>query len=174
METLIASPEQAVSPAYCSRCRGVLPFTAAREGAFARETLECTRCRTRFRRYDPAAEGRRRALRYLIYGSLSGMLLAAMALGLAALGPDHPAASPRETIAMWMLGALTVGCVARSFGLFVVARDYESLEAYELKELDRRLCIGMIREDVVAELSRLGWRPAKIRAVIAGLRPAAY
>jgi len=173
MNTLTVRREETLSPAYCSRCRGVLPFKASTEGAFSRETLECTRCRTHYRRCDPASDGRRRALRYLIYGSVAGMMLVAMALGLAALGPDHPVASPRETVAMWLLGAMTVGCIARSFGLYVVARDYESREPYELQELDRRLCIGMIREDVVSELSRLGWRPAKIRAAIAGLRPSA-
>jgi len=173
MDTLTVTRREAVSPAYCSCCRGVLPFRTARQGAFARETLECTRCGTLFRRFDPAAEGRRRALRYLVYAGMSGMILAALALGFAALGPASSPVSTADTIAMWLLGGLTVGCIARSFKLMMTASDYESLEPYEVRELDRRLCPGMIREDVVAELSRIGWRPAKIRAVIAGMRPAA-
>ena len=94
------------------------------------------------------------------------------AASLAALGASHPLSRGRVVLATWLLAGLTIGCLARSIRLWSGATAYERLETYELQELEARLCPGMTNSDVRRELGRRGWRPGKIRSVLAGLRPA--
>ena len=138
--------------AFCSKCRGVLPFDAAGT------RLVCSRCGTVHRQVDPGAAARRRSARYAIYAVICGVLLTLMALGMAALGADHPLVTGRGLFMAVCLSAVAVGCAARSASLRWDASGFEKLEPHELADLPRRLCPGMIRSDVVDELSRRGWR----------------
>jgi len=151
--------------AFCSTCRGVLPFDAAREG------LVCRRCQTVHRMVDPGALSRRRSARYAIYAAVCGTLLILMALGVAALGADHPLVTRQDLFMAVCLGGIAMGCAARSAALRWDSAGFERLEPHELADLRRRLCPGMIRTDVVDELSRRGWRAGKIRTVLMSLAP---
>ncbi|HET9480420.1 MAG TPA: hypothetical protein VFP98_01565 [Candidatus Polarisedimenticolia bacterium] len=181
-------PQEALERlAYCPDCRGVLPFAEVRvpirsrvrlagsislTGASGRTGLRCGRCATVFLRVDPGPALRARALRYLIYASACGAMLAMMGFAVAALAGTGPFAEGGIAGAGWLMGALLVACLARAWSLHCEATRYESLEPFELVELGRRLCPGMIRSDVFDVLSRSGWRPGKIRTVVSTLRPA--
>ncbi len=151
--------------AFCSTCRGVLPFDAARKG------LVCRRCQTLHRKVDPGAATRRRSARYAIYAAVCGALLSLMMLGAAALGTDHPLVTRQNLFMAVCLGGIAVGCAARSAALRWDTSGFERLEPHELADLPKRLCPGMIRADVVDELSRRGWRAGKIRTVLMSLAP---
>jgi hypothetical protein len=162
----------AVQPAaYCSVCRGVLPF-----GSDARRPARrsCLRCGTVFRETDPGAAGRRRARRYLLYGASSGLAGSLLAAGTAMVGASHPLSGAwPQRIALVILPVLALGCLVRSAALWQAAARYERLAPHEWAEVQRRLYVGMIRSDVEEELSRRGWRPGKIRFALESLRPAA-
>ena len=153
--------------AFCSQCKGVLPFAQVR-----RARLECQRCGTLYRRSDPGGAGRRSALRYFIYSCAAGLMASISAAAAAALGPEHPMMAPQRTLFTWVLVALSVGCLARAIGLRLHAADFESLTSWEVNDLNRRLCPGMIRSDVVDEMARRGWRIGKIRTALEALKPA--
>ncbi|MGH9870438.1 MAG: hypothetical protein ACREAA_20070 [Candidatus Polarisedimenticolia bacterium] len=157
----------APSLAYCSICRGVLPFeTCGRHSSRER----CSRCGTEFRRCHPGAPDRRRAARYLLYGSVAGLLTVVVAVGGGKLAPwlsgDVPWAGT-----VCLLLALGAGCLARSALALSSASRYEPLAPHEWDEVSRRLCAGMIRSEVEDELWRRGWRPGKVRTILDGLSP---
>lgn len=162
--------------AFCSVCRGILPFDEVRPPSgilsSGSSLYECRRCRTTFRLVDPRRAALAAGLRYLVYGAGSGLVLALYGAGLAALGPEHPLAGGWHAVSALVAGIVTFGCLARSLALFAASRRYERLESYEAADLARRLCLGMIRSDVVRELGLKGWRPGKIRSVLGALRPA--
>src|SRR5678815_2607810 len=160
--------------AYCSVCRGVLSFGRAPRtpGWLRRSIFECERCGTLHRLSDPARAIRRRALRYLIYSGASGMMASFAAASSASLGADHPPLIPQEALITWLLVGLTLGCLLRAAALGLHAADFERLAPWERQELDRRLCQGMIRSDVVDDLTARGWTIGKIRTALASLKPA--
>jgi hypothetical protein len=162
------TPPEAAAAAYCSVCRGVLPFDAdTRRPA-------CRRCGTVFRAVDPGAPVRRRARRYLLYGASAGLAVSLLAAGTALVGSDHPLARAWPALlALATLPFLSLGCLVRSAILWDRAGRYERLAPHEWEEVQRRLYVGMIRSDVEQELSRRGWRPGKIRFALDSLRPAA-
>jgi len=110
-------------------------------------------------------------VRYAIYAAASGALLLLMTLGVAALGADHPLVTRRDLFLAACLGGMALACAARSVVLSWDASGFERLEPHEVADLPRRLCPGMIRSDVVDELSRRGWRAGKIRTVLMSLAP---
>lgn len=151
--------------AYCVTCLGVLPFdhSAGR--------LACRRCGTLYRRCDPGASMRRRSMRYFSYGLASGILPAGIIVAATALGPSHPLVTTREIVFGVLSGLMTVLCLAHAIRLRLSASTFESLNRAESKDLERWLCAGMVRSDIVDELSRHGWRIGKIRSVLSGLKP---
>ncbi len=160
--------------AFCGTCEGVLPFRKVQFRAaggvlpgLRHPGLMCTRCHGLYACVDPATEGRRRAWRYLLYAAA-----AAVALVLGAVTSSLGSPAPGQTARMAAFGLaalLTLTCLGR--GLWLAARTsrFESLESYEEEDLQRRLCPGMLRTEVIEELSRRGWRPGKIRSVLASL-----
>jgi hypothetical protein len=178
------SPQAAAERlAYCCICRGVLPFDEARclvplrlgmltLGSLPRRGLRCRRCRREFHAVDLAATGRRRAARYGLYAALGGVPALLVGGAAAALGPDYPLLTWRDAGAAWLLGVLALACLARCIVLGLEAARYQRVEASALLELDRSLCPGMIRSDVVDALARRGYSPGQIRSVIERLRPA--
>ena len=90
---------------------------------------------------------------------------------MAAVGPDHPLVGGRIVLAAWFLAILCAACIARSAWFALRSVDFARLAPCEMRELDRRLCLGMIRSDVVDDLSRRGWSIGKIRTALAALRP---
>ena len=167
--------------AFCATCEGVLEFheipykASFRIGALAlaivREGgLECHRCGTAYAPVDPAAGDRRGALRHLLYAGVS--IGAALSLDMADAvfdGGRHTAWG--ETAAGGALGLLSLVCLFRSLWLWTASARYERLNSWEVKELGRRLCPGMVRSDVVDELASRGWRIGKIRSVLESLKP---
>lgn len=151
--------------AYCASCLGVLPFE--RTGG----RLGCLRCGTLYRRWDPGAAMRRRASRYFFYSLASGLLPAAIVVGVAAVGASHPLVTMREAVTGTLAGLLAICCLAHAIRLRLGASRFESLNRSETKDLERWLCPGMIRSDIVDELSRHGWRIGKIRSVLSALSP---
>lgn len=151
--------------AYCASCRGVLPF--ARTGG----RLACGRCGILYRRSDPGASIRRRASRYFLYCLASGLLPAGIVVAVAAVGASHPLVTMREVVTGTLSGLLALICLAHAIRLRLGASQFESLNRSEAKDLERWLCPGMIRSDIVDELSRHGWRIGKIRSVLSGLSP---
>jgi len=153
--------------AYCSVCRGVLPFGPCGRHA-GRE--RCSRCGTEFRRCHPGAPEKRRAARYLLYGVVAGLLALGVAGGVQGaeswLSNDVPWAAT-----VCLLLATAGGCLARSALLWSSAGRYEPLASHEWEEVSRRLCVGMIRAEVEDELWRRGWRPGKVRFILDGLHP---
>lgn len=155
--------------AFCSLCRGVLPFEQDARGGRVR----CTRCGTEFVRGNPSDPDRRCALRYLAYGSVAGLALSLHAAARMALGPEHPLlAGPVHAAAPALLAALAAGCMGRAAMLALLPARYERLAPHEWDEIARRLCPGMIRSDVERELAMRGWGSAKIRTVLGAMRPA--
>ena len=153
------------SLAYCTWCLGVVPFGQVRK------RLICRRCGRVYRRIDPGASGRRRALRYLIYAAVSGTTPVVFLVAAAALGPDHPMPAPREIATVALAALVSLTCLAHAIRLRLGASRFERLAAWEIHDLERRLCPGMIRSDVIDELSARGWTIGKIRTVLDGLRP---
>jgi hypothetical protein len=151
--------------AYCTWCLGVVPFGQVRK------RLICRRCGRVYRRIDPGASGRRRALRYMLYAAVSGAMPAASLAAAAALGPDHPLPAPREIATVVLAALVSLACLAHAIRLRLGASRFVSLAAWEIQDLERRLCPGMVRSDVIDELSRRGWTIGKIRSVLDGLRP---
>jgi len=129
-----------------------------------RAVFTCERCGTVHHRDDRAGAIRREALRYLIYTCGAGL---AASLG-AALDITHPLGGD---LCLWMLLALCVACLTRAVYLGLRAADFERLSACERSALDRSLCEGMIRSDVVDELARRGWSIGKIRTALGELKP---
>ncbi len=155
--------------AFCSVCRGVLPF----EQDAGAGRVRCTRCGTLFVRGNPPDPDRRRALRYLAYGSLAGLTLSLHAAARMSLGPEHPLLTGAvHAAAPALLAILAAGCVGRAAMLALLPARFERLAPHEWDEIARRLCPGMIRSDVERELSLRGWGSAKIRTVLGALRPA--
>ncbi len=168
--------------AYCPTCRGVLPFeeVALREplgmlprvfGGAGRAGFVCSRCGVLYRLADPAAANRRVSRRFFLYAAVAAAVPLLAAAGAAALGPASPFLGRWPALALGALPALALLCLARGFQLRGRADRYERLEVYELDELARGLCPGMLRSDVEAELFRRGWRMGKIRTLLEGLRP---
>jgi hypothetical protein len=110
-------------------------------------------------------------LRYLIYAAASGSIPAALLFAAAALGADHPLIAPGEIALAAVSGLIGAACAGHAIRLRLGASRFESLAAWEIQDLQRSLCPGMIRSDVVDELSRRGWRIGKIRSVLDALRP---
>ena len=107
-------------------------------------------------------------MRYLVYSGFSGLAASGAALEYAVLDPERLPSG-------WMLAALvllSLGCAGRSAWLALHSGDYERLTPWERQDLDRRLCPGMIRSDVVDDLAGRGWRIGKIRTVLESFRPA--
>lgn len=163
--------ESAERLAYCPSCRGVLPFQQAEAelrlsfgsvhlAAGRRSGLRCGRCGLVCRPTDPGAAVRRRAVRYLAYAGTAGMSASVIAWG---------ASVPAHTILAWAMAALCVSCLVRSAVLGLASAEFESLSPVEVREMLRALCPGMIRSDVVDELSRRGWRIGKIRSFLQGM-----
>jgi hypothetical protein len=159
--------------AYCSVCRGVLPFddVRIRMGPIRLRRFECERCRTVHRLDDPGAAVKRRTLRYLIYAGTAGMTAAAVGTALAALGNGHPLITTRLLGTAWGMTAMSLGCAARAGWLALGAEDFGRLTPVEREDLHRRLCPGMIRSDVVDVLARRGWSIGKIRTALGSLKP---
>ncbi len=149
--------------AYCTWCLGVVPFGQVRK------RLICRRCGRTYRRIDPGASDRRRALRYLVYSAIGLSMPAALALAAAALGAGHPLFAPRAIAPAMAAGLIGLGCAARAIRLHLRSSNFESLTPWERRDLQRSLCQGMIRSDVVDALSRRGWRIGKIRSVLGAL-----
>src|SRR5262249_16414843 len=137
----------------------------------ARQRFRCGRCGTVQRPADPGGAVRLGAVRYVIYAAASGMGSAAIALAMAELG-DHPLGGPGVVLSAWALAALGAGCPARPALVGMRASDVERLVAWERGDLQRTLCPGMIRSDVVDALARRGWTIGKIRAVLGAFKPA--
>jgi hypothetical protein len=150
---------------YCTWCLGVVPFGQVRK------RLVCRRCGRTYRRIDPGASERRRALRYLIYSAVSCSMPAALALAAVALDGRHPLFSPRVIAQAAAAGLIGLCCAARAIRLHLHASSFESLTLWERRDLQRSLCPGMVRSDVVDALSRRGWRIGKIRSVLGALGP---
>lgn len=91
---------------------------------------------------------------------------------MASVGMQHPLVTPGVLAAVWALVALSVVCLAGSIRMGLHATDFASLTSWERSDLDRRLCPGMIRSDVVDELARRGWPIGKIRTALGALKPA--
>jgi hypothetical protein len=123
-----------------------------------------------FRRRDPGAPERFRAVRYLIYGIVAGILTLLVGGGVRG-GAWWLAGEIPWAATVCVLLALAAGCLARSALLWTSAGRYEPLAAYEWDEVARRLCVGMIRSEVEEELWRRGWRPGKVRSILEGLVP---
>ena len=150
---------------YCTSCRGVLPFT------WSGRRLACTRCDTLFRRSDPGAAMRHQASRFLLYAVASGILPVLVGLSVAALGASHPLVTGREMTVSALVGLLALLCAGNAARLGLAASRFESLNPAESKDLERWLCPGMLRSDIVDELSRHGWRIEKIRTVLSRVSP---
>ena len=114
---------------------------------------------------------RRRAARYLLYAVASGVLPVSLLAAVMADGGSHPLVTTREILYGLVSGLVALGCLARAAGLGLTAAGFESLNRSESQDLERWLCPGMIRSDIVDELSRHGWRIGKIRSVLSGLTP---
>ena len=162
--------------AFCSSCRGVVPVAQVRQrttvrlggvpiARVRRLRLRCGRCGTLYGHLDPAAAGRHRALRYFLYACASGLMASLLA---ATASPPFPL---RETLLAWLLFGICLGCLLRAIGLRLQAADFQSLTPWEVDDLGRHLCPGMIRSDVVDELARHGWPIGKIRTALSSLRP---
>ena len=168
--TAPAAYPSGVRLAYCSICRGVLSFGEVRyrRVALPRTGFTCERCGTLHHRDDRAGSIRSEALRFLIYACTAG---AAASLG-AAIGTRGTALG-RTTgeLLLWGLLALCVVCLGRAVFLGLRAADFERLTPVERLDLDRSLCPGMIRSDVVDELARRGWSIGKIRTALGELKP---
>jgi len=106
-------------------------------------------------------------MRYLIYAAFAGLVASGSVLEYAILDPQQ--LPPTWTLAALVL--LSLGCAGRSAFLALRSGDYERLTPWERQDLDRRLCLGMIRSDVVDDLAGRGWRIGKIRTALESLRP---
>jgi hypothetical protein len=175
MSTL-STPRVASRLAFCIRCEGVIPFREVHFRAAGpvlpgpRHTgLICTRCRSLFTQVDPAAAGRHRAWRYIFYaaGAAAAMVLGAVT---SSMGSASQGLAAVQAAAFGLAVLLTLTCLGRGLWLAAQASRFETLEPYEVEDLDRRLCPGMLRSEVIDDLSRRGWRPGKIRSVLSGLR----
>ena len=92
-------------------------------------------------------------------------------MAVAAVGPSHPLVTSQAFVVGLLAGLLSLLCLAHAIRLHLGASRFESLNGSESKDLERWLCPGMIRSDIVNELSRHGWRIGKIRSVLSGLSP---
>jgi len=160
-----SQPNHSECLAYCSSCRGVTPMTPSGR------QVSCPRCGMLYRRSDPGAAIRRQASRYLLYGLLTATLPAGVVVAVGAVGVSHPLVTVRELVLGALSGLLALLCVAHAIRLRLSASHFESLNRSEAEDLERWLCPGMIRSDIVDELSRHGWRIGKIRSVLSGLSP---
>src|SRR5262245_37746295 len=108
-----ANQDQSELLAYCASCRGVLPFDVSGS------RLACRRCGTLYRRTDPGAAIRRRAVRYFLYSLAAGLLPIGIGIAVTAVGPSHPLVTLRETTLGLIAGVVALACLAHAIRLFL-------------------------------------------------------